>query len=178
LKLTIAGEGNLSERIREVGEKILNWLEEEGLSPEEVDDSNAHFNFNVKVAGRPFAIVQNLLSLDSVFVVANLVFTSNQLTLLEKKMNNKERKEYFWDLRLALLRNSELGDFEIKPNPPDDVREVSICSKRIFYNVLTKDTLIHAIHSVHKAVMMVIWMLERHAGAPAPKEKMRSLYLA
>ncbi len=178
MKLTIVGEDSLSERIREVGEKVLNWLEEEGLSPEEVNDPDAHFNFNVNVAGHPFVVVQNLLSLDSVFVGANLVFTSDQLTLLEKKMNKKKREEYFWDLRMVLLENGELGDFEIKPNPPDDVREVTICSKRIFYNTLTKDTLIHAIHNVYKAALMVIWMLERHAGAPAPKEKQRSLYLA
>lgn len=178
MKLTIVGEDSLSERIREVGEKVLNWLEEEDLSPEEVNDPDAHFNFNVNFAGRPFVVVQNLLSLDSVFVGANLVFTSDQLTLLEKKMNKKKRKKYFWDLRLALLRNSELGDFEIKPNPPDDVREVSICSERIFYDTLTKDTLIRAIHSVYKATIMVIWMLEHHADAPASKEKKRSLYLA
>lgn len=178
MKLTIAGEGSLSQRIREVGEKVLKWLEEEGLSPEEVNDPDAHFNFNVKVAGRPFVVVQNLLSLDSVFVGANLVFTADQLTLLKKKMNKKKRKEYFWDLRLALLKNSELGDFEIKPNPPDDVREVSIFSKKIFYDTLTKDTLIHAIHRVYKAAIMVNWMLERHAGAPAPKEKKSSIYLA
>ncbi len=50
--------------------------------------------------------------------------------------------------------------------------------KKIFYDALTKDTLVHAIHSVYKAAMMVIWMLERHVGAPAPKEKKKSPYLA
>ncbi len=168
----------MSGRVGEVREKVLNWLKEEGLSPEEMEDPNAYFNFNVNVGGRPFNVVQNVLSLDSLFVTANLVFTPDQLTLLENKMNKKKRKEYFWDLRLALLKNSDLGDFDIKPNPPDDVREVFIYSKKIFYDALTKHKLLQAIHSAYKAYVMVIWMLERHADQPSPKEKKRALFAA
>ena len=155
----------------EVKEKVLNWLKEEALSPEEVSDPNAYFNFGIKVAGKPLHVVQNVRSLDSIFVGANLVLTPPQLSLLKKNMDEKKRQEYFWDLRLALLTNSELGDFQIKPNPPDDVREVFISSKRVFYDTLTKDVLIHTIHNVYKAVTMVVWMLERYAGAPVPKGK-------
>lgn len=96
--------------------------------------------------------------------------TEEQLKLL-RDMNVKKRQEFFWDLRLALLGNSELGDFQIKPNPPDDFRELFVASKRIFYDALTKDRLVSAISSVFKAVMMVIWMLERYAGIVTPKMK-------
>jgi hypothetical protein len=176
IETTKVGEGDVSERVGEVREKVLNWLKEEGLSPEEMEDPNAYFNFNVNVGGRPFNVVQNVLSLDSICVTASLVFTPDQLTLLKHKMNKKKKKEYFWDLRLAMLKNSDVGDFDVKPDPPDDVREVFVCSRKIFYDALTKHKLLHAIHSAYKAYMMVIWMLERHAGQPFPKEKKTTLF--
>ena len=168
----------MSERVKEVKEKVLNWLKEEAFSPEEISDANAYFNFNIKVAGRPLHVLQNVRSIDSIFAGANLVFTPPQLSLLKNSMDKKKRQEFFWDLRLALLGKTELGDFEIKPNPPDDVREVFISSKRIFYDALTKDRLIHAIGSVYKNVTMVVWMLEeRYAGATAPQKKKTSTYV-
>jgi len=172
------GEDSLSEKIKETREKVLNWLKEEAFSPQDMPNANAYFNFGIKVAGNPLHVLQNVRSLDSIFVGANLVLTPPQLSLLKKNMDKKKRQEYFWDLRLALLMNTELGDFQIKPHPPDDFREVFISSKRIFYDGLTKDMLIHAINNVYKAVMMVVWMLERYAGAPAPKEKNESPYVA
>jgi hypothetical protein len=63
-------------------------------------------------------------------------------------------------LRLALLRNNELGDFQIKPDPPNDIAEVFVASRRIFYDTLTKDKLISIIQIVYKEVMMIVWMLE------------------
>ena len=167
----------LSERVKEVKEKILSWLKEEAMSPEEMADPNAYFNVKVKVGGLVFHVVQNVRNIDSLFVGGNLVLTPAQLSLLRNNMDEKRRQKFFWDLRLALLGNNELGEFQIKPNPPHDVREVFIASRRIFYDSLTKDRLISAILAVYKATIMVIWMLERYAGAITPKEGKTSLYV-
>ena len=167
----------VSERVKEVKEKILSWLKEEAMSPEELADPNAYFNIKVKVRGLVFHIVQNVRNIDSLFVGGKLVLTPAQLSLLRNNMDEKKRQEFFWDLRLALLRNNELGDFQIKPNPPHDVREVLITSRRIFYDSLTKDRLISAILAVYKAIIMVIWMLERYAGAITPKEGKALFYV-
>ena len=162
-----------------VKEKILKWLKEENLSPKEIPDPNAYFNFGISVGGHPFHVIQNVRSIDSIFVGANLVFTPEQLSMLKDNMNKNKRQEYFWDLRMALLINNNLGDFQIKPNPPNEIREVFVSSKRIFYEALTKSTLIHAISSVFRATMMVIWMLERKAGvSPKPRRKKTSQYVA
>jgi len=163
----------LVEKVKEIKEKVLAWLKEEAFSPEDVADPNAFFNFNIKVAGSPLHVVQSVRNIDSVFVGANLVLTPAQLDLLKNNMDKKKRQEFFWDLRLALVKNNQLGDFEIKPNPPDDIREVFISSKRIFYDALTKDRLIDSISSVYKSVMTTIWMLERYAGV-APQKKKQS----
>jgi len=153
----------LSERIKETKEKILGWLKEESLSPEDVADPNAYFNFGVKVSGSPLHVVQSVGAIDGVIVGANLILTPTQMDQL-KSMDGKTRQEFFWDLRLALLKNNRLGDFQIKPDPPDSIQEVFVSSRRIFYDALTKDRLINAIGDVYRAVMMVIWMLERYAG--------------
>lgn len=171
-------EMGLSEKVREIKEKVLNWLKEEALSPDEVSDPNAYFNFGIRIANMPFNVVQNVRNLDSIFVGTNIVLSPSQQSLIKDNMDKKKRQEYFWNLRLALLMNNELGEFQIKPSPPNDVREIFVSSKRVFYDGLTKNELIHAIHSVFKAVMMIVWMLERHAGIPTPKEKKSSPYVA
>lgn len=165
------GDALMSEKVKETKEKILNWLKEEGLSPEEIADPNAYYNFGIKVAGgSPLNVIQHVHNIDSILIGTNLVLMPNQINLLKNNMDEKKRQEFFWNLRLTLLRNNELGDFQIKPNPPNDVREVFISSKRIFYDALSKDRLISSGYSVYRAVMEVVWMLELYAGAVTPKE--------
>jgi len=159
-----------SEQIKEIKEKILNWLKEEKLQPREISDPNAYFNICITVGGLALHVIQKADQIDSIAVGANLVFTEEQLKLLEN-MSDKKRQEFFWELRLALLKNNELGDFQIKPNPPHDVKEVFISSRRLFYDGLTKDRLMTAIFTVYKAIFMVIWMLEQKAGTIKPKDE-------
>jgi len=160
-----------NEKVKETKEKVLGWLKEEVLSPEEISDPHAFFNFGISVGGLRFHVVQNVRSVDSIFVGGNLVLPEEQSQLLREKMDEKKRQEFFSDLRLALLTNSEIGDFQIKPSPPDDIREVFVASKRVFYDALTKDRLVSAIHAVHKAVIMAVWMLESHSGIATSKTK-------
>ena len=155
-------EETMNEKIKEVKKKVLTWLKEEKLSPEEILDPNVHFNFGIKVSGSPLHVVQSVYNSDSIFVAANLILTSMQLDLLNKMSKNKRRK-FFWTLRLALVSNNSVGDFLIKPNPPEDVREIFISSKRIYYDALTKDRLLSTIYDIYKTIMMTIWMLEQEA---------------
>ncbi|MDQ1279268.1 MAG: hypothetical protein QG670_528 [Thermoproteota archaeon] len=61
-------------------------------------------------------------------------------------------------------------DFQIKPNPPNDIAMVFISSRKIFYDGLSKDRLIFSCHSVFRAFTEVLWTLELYTGAPPPKE--------
>jgi len=151
-------------------EKIICWLKEEKLQPKEIADPNAYFNISITVGGLLLHVIQRTDQIDSITVGANLVFTEEQLKLL-KDMDEKKRQEFFWELRLALLKNNELGYFQIKPNPPHDIREVFISSRRLYYDGLTKDRLMTTIFTIHKAIFMVIWMLEQKVEIKPKNER-------
>jgi hypothetical protein len=164
-----------SERIKETKERILTWLKEEAFSPEEKVDPQAYFNISSKIGNLGCNISQDVQHIDSFFVAANIVLLEEQLVLL-REMDDKKRKEFFWDLRMSLLRNNEIGDFQIKPNPPEDTQAVFISSKRVYYDDLTKGRLIDAIHVVLRACIMVVWMLQQYAGITTPKKDQKTPY--
>jgi hypothetical protein len=161
--------------IQSTKSKVIDWLKIEGFAPEERTDPRAYFNIQATISGMSLHVVQPIGKLDSIFVGANMVLTLEQQELL-RKMGKEKRREFFWDLRLALLTSQPLGDFQIKPNPPEDVREVFISSKGIYYEALNKDRLISTLNDVLKYLMMVIWLLERTAGAPSPKDSELGMY--
>lgn len=157
-----------SESIKDTKEKILNWLKEEALSPQENADPQAYFNITVKMGNMGCNIVQDVRHSDSFFIGANLVFGAEQQTLL-KGMGTQRINNFLWDLEMSLIRNNQLGDFQIKPKPPEDIQAIFISSRRIYYSELTKGNLVFAINVVLRALMMAIWMLEKHAGVITPR---------
>ena len=163
IKSTGVGE-IMNEEIKEVKKKVLTWFREERFSHEEILDPNTHFNFGIKVSGSTLHVVQSVQNSDSIFVAANLILNPMQLDLLNKMSKNKRRK-FFWNLRLALVSNKSVLEFLIKPNPPEDIREIFISSKRIFYDALTKDRLLSIIYDVYKAIIMTVWILEQEVEA-------------
>jgi len=71
---------------------------------------------------------------------------------------------------MSLLKNNELGNFEIEPNPPQDIRNVGISSRTLFYDDLTKSRLTGAIMTVLRAGLMVVCLLEQFAGVTTWKK--------
>lgn len=164
-----------SETITKVKEQILIWLKEEALSPQENADPQAYFNISIKIRNLGCNIVQDVRHVDSVFVGANLVFGADQQILL-KGMGLQKVNDFLWDLEMSLIKNNELGDFQIKPKPPHDIQAVFISSRRIYYSELTKGSLVFAINVVLRAIMMTMWMLEKHAGVMTPKTRSKRDY--
>jgi hypothetical protein len=157
-----------SEDVNKTKQKILDWLKEEAFSPQENADPKAYFNISVQIGNLGCNIVQDVHHNDSFFVGANLVFGANQQVLL-KGMEIQKVNDFLWELEMSLIKNNELGDFQIKPKPPEDIQAVFISSKRIYYDQLTKGNLVSTISVVLRAIMMTIWMLEKHAGILTPK---------
>jgi hypothetical protein len=79
-------------------------------------------------------------------------------------LDDATRAEFCWELQSILLSNNELGNYEINPNPPNDFTELVISSCPIFYDALTKDTLMRRIIIVKKSIMRSILLLEKHSG--------------
>jgi len=163
------------ELIKETKEKILSWLKEEALSPRENADPQAHFNITVNRGKVGCNIVQDVAHMDSVFVGANIVFGAKQQALL-RGMSAQKINDFLWDLEMSLIKNNELGDFQIKPKPPEDIQAVFVSSRSIYYDELTKSKLVFAINVVLRALMMTMWMLEKHAGVIPQKASQKRDY--
>lgn len=144
----------------EIKRKVTGWLKEEGLFFEEVADPDTYFNFSIKVAGLSMDVVKDITR-DVVLVRSTMIFNKEQTKTL-KSMSEKSREDFFWDLRIRLLTNGDVGAFEIKPNL--DRMEIFVQARGIFRDGLTKDRLLKSILVIHKSLTMVVWLLDHHAG--------------
>ena len=149
------------EEIRRVKDKIGSWLREENIFPREALDPQAHFNFYIQLGNLNVNVVQKADWRDSI-VLGTTVFLGPLSGKIDQ-MNQEKKQEFFWDLSLELLKNEEIGDFDIKPDPPDNVSEVLIQSKPIFYDGLTKDRLMNTIYSMFKIMIMIPCLIAKYA---------------
>lgn len=145
---------------KEIKKKVAGWLKEEGLFYDEVEDPDTYFNFSIKVAGLSMDVVKDVTR-DVVLVRSTMIFNRDQTEAL-KGMNEKNREDFFWELRIRLLTNGDVGAFEIKPDLEKMV--IFIQARGIFRDGLTKDRLLGSILVVHKSLTMVAWLLEHFAG--------------
>lgn len=159
----------MREDIQEVKNKVYEWLKEEGLSPEELSDPNSYFNFGITIGDNSFNIVQKIDSNDSIFIGTNLVLSNEQTSSLTNISDDK-KQEMVWGLRMSLIRNKDLLEFNVRPDPPQDIQEVYLSSRRIFYDGLIKNALINLIHSLYKTIKEVIWIFEYYTENTKPKE--------
>lgn len=150
-------------RINETKRKIIDWLKEEGYSSIEKPDPHAHFNILAKIGSSECIISQDVRHSDKLFVSATVVLPDDQISLL-KQMTDERKNALFWELEMGLVKNNELGNFRILPNPPQDIRTVFICSRTLFYDDLTKSRLIATIMVVLRAALMVLLMVEHFIG--------------
>jgi hypothetical protein len=147
---------------KEIKRKVTGWLKEEGLFFEEVVDPDTYFNFSIKVAGLSMDVVKDITR-DVVLVRSTMIFNEDQTRTL-KAMSEKGREAFFWELRIRLLTNNDVGAFEIKPNL--DRVEIFIQARGIFRDGLAKDRLLGSILVVHKSLTMVAWLLDHFSGSP------------
>lgn len=155
--------------------KIAGWLREEGFQFKEIEDSNAHFNIMTQIGGKAYHIFQNKSKIDSITIASNHKFSSEQIEKFSK-IKKEEKKLFFNNLRIALLARQALGDFKIKPKPPEQIEQIFLSSKPIFYDGLTKNRFISMLHDVHKSAMMTIWILEETIDDISETTGLQSMY--
>ncbi|MBE0516375.1 MAG: DUF2299 family protein [Methanophagales archaeon] len=160
------------EEIRSVKDKIGSWLREENIFPREALDPQAHFNFYIQLGNLNVNVVQKVDWRDSI-VLGTTVFLGPLSGKIDQ-LNQEKKQGFFWDLSLELLKNEEIGDFDIKPDPPDTVSEVLIQSKPIFYDGLTKDRLMNSIYSLVKIMILIPCLIAKYA-IPIPREEPEAL---
>ena len=157
-----------NEEINKTKLKILDWLKEEGFSAEEKQDPNAYFNIHAIKSGISVNIVQNPPYADSIFIGGNIAVAPEQQALLKARSRDK-REDFIWDLQMNLAANNELGDFGLKPNPPDDIQVIFLSSRRIYYEELSKAKFFAALNIVLKNIILTIWRLQKFVGMRMPK---------
>lgn len=155
----------MSGEIKDIKNKIFQWLSEEGFSPAEVEDQNTYFNFRINAGNQPLNIVQEINRKDSVIVGIYQALAQDLLN----KLDDKKKSDYAWNAISILLSNNEIGDFALQPNPPNDLKVIFITSKRIFYDALTKDRLMSAITTVTKTIMRIGSLLQHYTGVSPSK---------
>lgn len=161
--------------IEVVKNQITMMLSGEGFQIKEIKDSNTHFNFMTMVGGLPYHIFQNVNRRDSIFVAGNFKITPHQVGLFSR-MEQTRKKEFFWNLRISLLTRQSLGDFKIKPKPPEKIEEIFLSSKPVFYDGLTKEKLFSTLFEIHKCSMMVKWMFEEAVGAESETHSLQLFF--
>lgn len=157
----------MDEKIKQVKAKIGQWLEEENIVPREALDPQAHFNFYVQQGNFNVNIVQMVTWHDSIVVGTTVLL--GHLSEKIDQLDPEQKQEFFWDLSLELLKNEAIGDFNITPDPPDDVREIFIKSRPIFYDGLTKDRLMNTIYAMFKTMIMIPCLIAKYTIAPLPE---------
>ncbi|RZN42943.1 MAG: DUF2299 domain-containing protein [Methanophagales archaeon ANME-1-THS] len=158
----------MDERIKLVKDKIGRWLREENIFPQEALDPQAQFNFYVQHGTLNVNIVQKVDWHDSIVVGTHVIL--GPLSSKIDQLDYEKKQEFFWDLSLELLKNGDIGDFDITPDPPDNVREVLIKSRPIFYDGLTKDRLMNTMYAMFKAMIMIPCLIAKYTILPEVPE--------
>ena len=139
----------MSFNIKDVENKIVMWLKEEKLSPERLEEPNAFFNIKIKLGGFFLHVNQNTVFNDSITVSCSLVYTEDQLSLLNERMDAGSKREYFNKIKTELTLHPYIWNFHVDPE-----KGVLMHSKRLYYDCLTKDSLMHLVY-----LMAKIWKL-------------------
>jgi hypothetical protein len=162
----------LDAKVKQTKDRIISWLKEEGLwIPEEIDDPNAWFNLGAKVGDLKLSIVQDKQHPDSIFVGSKWTLSPPQIGTFMEKLNADKKRDLYFELQFQVLNNNELGEFITGPMPPNEMSEVTITSRRLYYSELSKERLLNTIFIVRKALTASVFLFEKYAGVSPPMRK-------
>jgi len=145
---------------------IQKWLIQEGFKVQSIEDPKSWFNLLVEdKQGRKTNVAQQFDKVDHITIGTKLVIHELRQSKL-RQMNDKERDNLFWELRLGLLDRG-VG-FSAITIPLKEIR----VSMGIFYDGLSKDNFMRRLFDVRKALLYVAWIIERALGEPEPSERL------
>lgn len=147
--------------------KLEQWLTEEGYVTKALKDAQTHFTFAVEHRlGIILTVGQLLKNKDRITIIGTLDISDEDQKKL-REIPEKQRNDFLWDLKFALLSNDI--PFEMLANNLIPYR--ILVTQAIWYDGLTKDRFMQTIHRAIKAVVMVLWKFDQLSGAPAPKQE-------
>ncbi|MBM4242131.1 MAG: DUF2299 domain-containing protein [Euryarchaeota archaeon] len=151
-----------------IEDRVQKWLSDEGLFRQKVADGSANFHFVINFPEGNIIDVFQPKGKNDLIVIGCATNVSPEHLSEIKKLSDKEREDFIWDLRFML--NTQSVDFQFQH--PENVLQNFIISKEIFEDGLTKDRLISSIKKVFRAKLQCIWKIQKEFG---PGEERRDI---
>jgi len=168
--------GNI--RTTDAKERIRTWLNEERLSPEEVQNPGAFFTFKINVYGTIMFVVHSTQFADSFSISASFDLTGDKDQRILQTMDTRKRTEFLRDLSIALLSNNGIWYHLVRPNPPNDMKIFELASRRVYYDTMTKEKVMNAVLDVRNASGIFTCLFERYAGpVTISKQEVRASFI-
>jgi len=111
--------------------------------------------------GRKLVIGQRRDRTDEVLLQARVSVHENTRAQL-KALIPEDRKGFLWDMRMALLQMNV--DFNGITDDPTNIRVMT----RIFFDGMSKDVFFQRLSEVRRALLTILWMLNRKFEEQAP----------
>lgn len=143
---------------------IRKWLLEGGYKIQLINDPHAHFNILAEDKdGKKVNIAQSKGKDDVIGINTAALLLDSQKEELNN-MDENERSKILWQIRLSLI-NKNVG-FSPIGLPLDFIK----VSQVIYYDGLTKDNFMQRLLLVYRALLLVMWMVERSLGVEVPSD--------
>jgi hypothetical protein len=169
-----------SEEANKVKLRVMDWLREEGFLAEEKEGHpQAIFNISASKGGLAFNVLQASQHSESFVVCSTVCIPPEQKHRLQE-IPLKRRQDFVWALNMEYIKNNELGDFAIEPEPPGDMQSFFVSTRQIYYDKLSKGKFMFSVHVLLRAAVMTMWMLQKLLGVSAPSvsDKKQDYYLS
>jgi len=154
-------------------DKIKQWLTEEDLLGQIVDDENANFHFIVNYPEDHVIDVIQPKGKEDLILIACATSVSPEHLSKIRELSESKREEFLWQVRFSL--NKFLVDFRLEH--PRNILESYLVTDEIYNDALTKDRLISTIKKVFKAKLHVLWLIQKRFGEKKDKMYEDSMYV-
>lgn len=159
--------------IDETAKKVQDWLVDEGLFREEIKNpKNAYFRYNYefpKKNGIPYDVYQPKGLTKGILLTTQLrISPENKKAFGEVKKGDREA--FLWDLRFGLIDKVEFHILADNENP----KGIQL-SEVIYYEELSRDTLLRKIEHIHRSSIFVVWKYKQRFGKVS-EENTSSMY--
>jgi hypothetical protein len=158
---------NRVDRASKIRKKVITWLNEEKVGFKERKEPKAHLVLDLDLNGFVTTLIHDKESADSIYLTMDIALPADQIqefNLLDENI----KKDCILDLVNVFAGNCGLGGFEISPNGALDFRQITIATKSIYFDGLTKDRLFSSTSDLIRAYAGISSVLEYHTGIAAP----------
>jgi len=163
-----------AKEIEDTCNKIIKWLNEEGIFKEKINDENLHFHVPVQFpsgSGRHLSVIQPKNREDMVVVLSRIMLADVHKLALQA-MPRKERIKFLWNMRYSLLFQE--SNFEMQPGG-ENLEGIQF-TREIYYDSLTKNKLMEAMRENFKCELYVVWKFQEVFGDKPGPEPAESMY--